>query len=192
VKYDAKYDRQNDYSTTFENKYIIDRLVSVSFIPSVVTFNNDKVTASRKSSSVISTNNSSNNITNTTNNINNNNSNNNNNNNTHPSIISRKISTQSMVLLQNMTQPVTETIDATVTIQSLEDMAEIEIKFKAKSNILKTNNCAAINIDQKLSICVHLPSILFADDALRHDYYVNLAKGATIEYMINSKPTIVL
>ena len=93
----------------------------------------------------------------------------------------------SMQLMKNMTQSVCESLDSTVTIQSLDDgnVAEIKIQFKVKSNILKSSNISAINIDQIVSTCVNLPSILFADDTLKQEYFANLAQGAKIEYMIN-------
>ena len=157
ISYDSKFEVQNDSNEKM--MHVIERLVTVNFIPSVVTMNADKTASSASSRKTSSTSTST---------------------------------QQSIKLMKNLTQPVTELLDAVITIECLDDMAEIEVKFKTKSNILKSSNCSAINVDQNIVTCVQLPSILFADDFLKHEYFVNLAENAKIEYMINSKPTIVL
>ena len=173
IKYDASYEAQ--YDALASNEHMVfetSRQVLVEFVPLQAASGSDSKTASRRITTnnvnTISTTSSTSHAT------------------THITSISK---TKTM---QTMSSIVSELLSATVTVQELDDQAEVIVKFTAKSEILKSPSVAAINIDQRIVSYIQLPSILFADDAMKREYFINLANGASIEYINNAKPTIKL
>lgn len=168
IKYDATYEAQYNLLQSNENMvYETSRQVLVEFIPLQAAGGSDSRRPTAGTASFIATS-SSNSTSNYTS------------------------KTRIMPTMQAMSQIVSELLDATVTIQGYEDKAEVIVKFSKKSELLKSPSVAAINIDQKIISYIQLPSILFADDAMKREYFINLANGASIEYINNSKPTIKL
>ena len=96
---------------------------------------------------------------------------------------------------RNLTQPVSESLDATLTLQNYGENIEIEVKFNTRSKMCKNSNQSsyAIEINQKVIAYIKTPSIVSADESLQYEYFVSLAKGLQIEFKVDTnKPVIVL